>query len=267
MKFYLGTHMTNWLGIVDFPLFVSRRRLQDRKRLPAAVSPWSCDSGGFTELSMYGRWTIRFSNFVHEIRRYRDEIGKLDWAAPMDWMCEPFILAKTRGTVVGHQRRTIRNYLALIEAAPDVPWIPVLQGWTHGDYLRHVDDYLRHGIYLPSLPLVGVGSICRRQGETRTAMILADLAGCGLRLHGFGLKLKGIALAGEHLVSADSMAWSFDARRKPNQCGSATHKNCANCLEYAREWRDRIIRTTMREMPPTLFTNQSPSGVLQGLLS
>ena len=33
------------------------------------------------------------------------------------------------------------------------------------------------------------------------------------------------------LVSADSMAWSFDARRKQRPlCGSTTHKNCANCL-------------------------------------
>lgn len=259
--------MTNWLGIVEFPLFVSRRRLQGRRKLPTAVCQWACDSGGFTELSMYGRWTIRFSKFVSEIRRYRDEIGKLAWAAPMDWMCEPFILAKTRGTVKGHQRRTIRNYLALIESAPDVPWIPVLQGWTHGDYLDHLEQYARHGVWLEGLSLVGVGSICRRQGEVKTALLLEDLARCGLKLHGFGLKLKGLSLAGHCLESADSLAWSFDARRKPNQCGSPTHKNCANCLEYAREWRDRVIGTAMREVSPTLFPQPSATSVLQGLLS
>lgn len=269
MKFYLGTHMPNWLGLVDFPLFVSRRRLQDRKTLPAAASAWACDSGGFTELSMYGEWTISFREFICEIRRYRDEIGKMDWSAPQDWMCEPFILEKTKGTVQSHQRRTVRNYLALIETAPDVNWIPVLQGWTHDDYFRCIDLYLAHGVYLPGMDTVGVGSICRRQGEIRTALLLEDLARQGLKLHGFGLKLKGLALAGNALTSSDSMAWSFSARREATQCGSLTHKNCANCLEYARDWRDRVLGTTMREleMSQVLFADRSQGCLLPGLPS
>ncbi len=34
--------------------------------------------------------------------RYRDEIGCLLWAAPQDWMCEPWITAKTGLTVAEH---------------------------------------------------------------------------------------------------------------------------------------------------------------------
>ncbi len=34
--------------------------------------------------------------------RYRDEIGCLLWAAPHDWMCEPWITAKTGLTVAEH---------------------------------------------------------------------------------------------------------------------------------------------------------------------
>lgn len=266
MKFYLGTHLPNWLGIVDFPLFVSRRRLEGRRTFPTAVHGWALDSGAFTELSIHGKWTLSLRDYIAQVRRYRDEIGKMDWAAPQDWMCEPFILEKTRSTVQIHQRRTVRNYLALIEAAPDVNWIPVLQGWTHDDYFRCIDLYLLHRIYLPGLPLVGVGSVCRRQGEVRTALLLEDLARCGIKLHGFGLKLKGIALAGNSLASADSMAWSFDARRKPNQCGSVTHKNCANCLWFAREWRDRVAGTAMRKVPVDLFTHIQEAGLLPGML-
>jgi hypothetical protein len=54
------------------------------------------------------------------VRRYRDEIGSLDWAAPQDWMCEPFILAKTGLSVREHLRRTVADYLRLTELAPDL---------------------------------------------------------------------------------------------------------------------------------------------------
>lgn len=238
--FYLGTHQPHWLSFAEFPLFVSRRRLQRYVKLPIAKHRWYLDSGGFTELSMHGRWTISFTNYVRLARRYRDEIGNMGWAAPMDWMCEPFILQKTRGTVRAHQRRTVRNYVALIESAPDVPWIPVLQGWLPSDYLRCIDLYNLYRVDLTKCHVVGVGSICRRQGEVRIAMLLDELARHGLRLHGFGLKLKGLELASNCLRSADSMAWSFDARHKSTQCGSSTHKNCANCYSYAKEWRDHV---------------------------
>jgi len=53
----------------------------------------------------------------------------------MDWMSEPIMLAKTGLTVAVHQARTVANYLALRDLAPDLPFIPVLQGWRLDDYL------------------------------------------------------------------------------------------------------------------------------------
>lgn len=46
--FYAGTHQVNWLwdGSVDFPLFVSHRRLRLRRTLRPAVTGWALDSGG-----------------------------------------------------------------------------------------------------------------------------------------------------------------------------------------------------------------------------
>jgi len=273
-NFYLGTHQPHWLAFSDFPLFVSRRRLEDYKVLPIARSNWSQDSGGFTELSMYGEWTINIREYVKLTRRFRDEIGKMDWAAPMDWMCEPFILEMTKKNVLTHQRRTVLNYVALMEMAPDVPWIPVLQGWHPSDYLRCIDLYARYRVDLTKLPVVGVGSICRRQGEVRIAMLLEQLAGCGLKLHGFGIKLKGLELAANSLYSADSMAWSYTARRLPTQCGSKTHKNCANCYEFAEDWRDRVATliertrlagSPLREVQADIFSSEETGSVLPGL--
>lgn len=47
----------------------------------------------------------------------------------------------------------------------------------------------------------------------RTCATLATLASEGLRLHGLGFKLKGLASAVQYLASADSLAWSYAARR------------------------------------------------------
>ena len=44
----------------------------------------------------------------------------LEWAAPMDWMCEPAMLARTGLTVEDHQRRTVANFLELRERGPEL---------------------------------------------------------------------------------------------------------------------------------------------------
>jgi hypothetical protein len=211
---------------------------------------------------MLGEWSLNSRAYVALARRFRDEIGNMAWAAPQDWMCEPFILAKTRSSVESHQRRTVRNYVGLMEMAPDIPWIPVLQGWCVYDYMRCIDLYSLYRVDLTKCALVGVGSICRRQGEVRIALLLDELARHGIRLHGFGIKLKGLELAAQSLISADSMAWSFDARRKPTTCGSATHKNCANCYEYACDWRSRVVglieriaRSSVQQMPNAVLSD------------
>lgn len=239
--FYLGAFHPIWLSCAGIPLFVSHRWLKDRKTLPRAIAPWALDSGGFTELGLHGAWQTRPSDYVASVRRYSDEIGNLVWAAPQDWMCEPVMLSRTGLSVAEHQRRTIDNLLTLRSLDPDLPIIPVLQGWTCDDYLRHVDAYATRGIDLAAEPTVGVGTMCRRQHTAEASEILDTLADLGLRLHGFGLKINGLRASSGSLVSADSMAWSFSGRRTPTRCGSTTHKSEQNCLTFALEWRNRIL--------------------------
>ncbi len=181
-QFLLGTHQPHWLRTAPVPLFISDRRLRGYKNLPRASREWALDSGGFTELSSHGTWQHGPTphQYVQRIYRYRDEIGHLLWAAPQDWMCEPFITARTGLTVTQHQHSTVSNYLQLRHLADDLPIIPVIQGWTVTDYLRCAELYDRAGIDLTSLPLVGVGSVCRRQGSTEAARILVALRSIGV---------------------------------------------------------------------------------------
>jgi hypothetical protein len=249
--FYLGAHHPNWLSSAGVPLFVSRRSLGKYKKLPRAVAPWALDSGGFTEISMHGEWRSSPAEYVAEVRRFRDDVGQLAFAAPQDWMCEPVMIKRTGLSVEEHQRRSIVNYLDLRSLAPDLPIIPVLQGWSIGSYWRHADDYARAGVDLTALPLVGVGTVCRRQNTTTASIILHGLAAAGIRLHGFGLKLQGLRAAADALASADSMAWSYNARRNPPLPGHA-HKNCANCLEWALDWREGALSAATHSAPRQL---------------
>lgn len=253
MKFYLGTHRPYWLGyaqLQDLPIFVSHRTLRDRKTLPVARMDWALDSGGFTELSMHGRWKTPPGEYIESVYRYRDEIGSLDWASPQDWMCEQVMLDKTGLTVERHQALTIESVLLLRAVAPDLPFIPVLQGNTPKDYLRHVEEYAEFGIDLRDEPIVGVGSVCRRQATAEIGELISELASEGLNLHGFGVKMAGLQQYGHHLTSADSMAWSFWARMDANHArrdgdvwlcpGGELHDSCNNCVHYALAWRERV---------------------------
>lgn len=250
MIFYLGTHQSHWLfrpQFRDIPLFVSRRRLglMHRKRpWRRAVTKWCLDSGGFQELSLFGKWTISARQYAQEVQTAQTQIGGLVWAAIQDWMCEPEILSRTGGTILEHQQRTVDSYFELSLIAPELPWCPVLQGWHLDDYLRHIDMYWKSGLDLRKLSVVGVGSICRRQRTNEVGDIIRSIAQTGIRVHGFGIKTVGILNSLHYLTSSDSLSWSYSARGAghPLCSGNVGHKNCANCSEWALLWRERLIK-------------------------
>jgi len=236
VQFFLGTHRPHWLGTLDVPLFVSHNTLKTRKSFPRARQSWALDSGGFTEIKDHGRWRCTPEQYADAVRLYSEQIGRLEWAAPMDWMCEPMMLDRTGLTIREHQERTVANYLELRDQGP---FIPVLQGWAIEDYEYCVGLYKSAGVDLRLLPLVGVGSVCRRQATDEITTLMRGLHSYGLRLHGFGVK-TGMGSYGQYLESADSMAWSFRARRSAPLPG-CTHKNCANCSAFAMLWRERLL--------------------------
>jgi hypothetical protein len=243
VKFYLGADSPHWLAKVEFPLFVSHRRLRRRRTFPRATCDWALDSGGFTELSMHGTWQTTPAEYVAATYRYRDEIGRLDWAAPQDWMCEPWIVDKTGLSVAEHQSRTVENFLTLRDMAPDLPFVPVLQGWEPDDYLRHADAYATAGVDLAAEQTVGLGSVCRRNDMGPICDLIWHLHDAGIRLHGFGVKVTGLRRFGAALASADSMAWSYAARFSPPLPGHP-HRHCHHCIEWASRWRARVISAT-----------------------
>lgn len=192
--------------------FISINRVRGRKK-PVPSRHWILDSGAFREIEQYGGYRHEPSEYAAEVNRIAAINPGLRTAVSQDWMCEPFMLAKTGLTIANHQRLTIERYDALLPLVT-VYLMPVLQGYSLPSYLDHIDQY---GDRLMPGMLVGVGSICKRNTDVR--QIEAILSAIkrrrpDLRLHGFGIKRTalGSGVVRECLHSADSMAWSFAAR-------------------------------------------------------
>jgi hypothetical protein len=230
MMFFVGLHQPS--DTAHFPrAFVSVNRLRTRKA-PMVVNDWIMDSGAFTTIATHGGYPEPVSVYAGQIRRWRDN-GNLLAAVSQDWMCEPVMLAKTGLTIPDHQRLTIERYDALLAEDTGVLILPVLQGYAPGDYVSHIRQY---GDRLPSGAWVGVGSICKRNGDPRAIeAVLLAIKGerPDLRLHGFGLKSTALSsgLVTSLLFSADSMAWSYAARRQGRN---------GNDWREARAWAARI---------------------------
>jgi hypothetical protein len=212
MRFFVGMHHSGDAGKVP-AAFVSVNTLATRKS-DFSVGEWIMDSGAFTTISKYGDYPDGVAVYAAQIRRW-SKCGHLLAAVSQDYMCEPWMLAKTGLSIVDHQRLTIERFDELLACdLAGVYLMPVLQGYAPEDYVAHVTAYgarLSHGAW------VGVGSVCKRNGSPRAIeAVLRAILGIrpDLRLHGFGVKASslGYGAVRDRLFSADSMAWSFAAR-------------------------------------------------------
>ncbi len=172
------------------------------------------DSGAFTEIATHGYYRESVDAYVVQIERWRT-CGNMLAAVSQDYMCEPWIIAKTGLTIADHQRLTIERYDA-IRAKTTAFVMPVLQGFAPSDYVEHLRAY---GARLTPEMWVGVGSVCKRNADPGTiydVLRAIKRERPDLRLHGFGLKTTALGDGGvfDLLHSADSMAWSFAARRQ-----------------------------------------------------
>lgn len=222
MLFFVGLHQPSDLKRVLFAC-VSIVRLRRRKApLNRPACGWIMDSGAFTELSLHGKYRHTALEFAIDAARW--VVPSLMAVVAQDYMCEPFILKKTGLSLSDHQRLTIERYDELRRAWEIIgtgaaywpPIIPVLQGWTVDDYLRHLDAY---GARLKPGMWVGVGSVCKRQGNVKlieAIFIALSARRPDLRWHAFGIKITALksAIIRALVYSADSMAWSYSARKQ-----------------------------------------------------
>ena len=211
-QFYIGLHHPSdaWPFLRSMISINSIRERKGRFK----VNDWIMDSGAFTEISTYGRWRSEPEEYAEQINRWKHN-GNLLAAVSQDLMCEPFILEKSGLKIGEHQTITIERYARLVRLT-DAYVMPVLQGYSPESYAAHVHQYgglLRHGQW------VGVGSVCKRNcnpQQIEDVLLAIKTQRPDLRLHGFGLKIQALRSGTVRalLHSADSMAWSYAARKE-----------------------------------------------------
>lgn len=256
-RFFVGLHQPADAAHFD-ACCISINRLRGRHK-HVRCADVIVDSGAFTELARHGHYRHPVEDYAAELcRLYRDGVVGIRAAVAQDYMCEPAMLARTGLTIRAHQRLTIARYDDLIaELGRRFPGscpfavIPVLQGYAPAEYVRHIHSYGRR---LTAGMWVGVGSVCKRNGAPHAIVeILRAIKSVrpDLRLHGFGLKRTALEdqAVRSLLASADSMAWSFAARRQgrnPNCWMEA--RRFAAAIAAIGDRRDRP-RSDIRSVP------------------
>jgi hypothetical protein len=245
MKLYLGVWQ-NRQALAAPQFMFSLRRLKDRQSpAPFEGRDWIMDSGAFSEITINGKYTYTTDEYLHYVEMHQPGLY-----FNMDFMCEPFVLEKTGGTVKEHQQKSIDNQIKIMDRMDhyDITgqFAGCIQGWELKDYIEHIDMLKAQGCITSKM---GVGSVCRRKNTGDIVNILQAVKEAlpNVKLHGFGIKTQALQYPSicAALDSSDSMAWSFDGRREETQqCGDCIHPgamNCANCHVHMLKWYDRVI--------------------------
>lgn len=213
MRFFVGLHHPHVAGNFE-SAFISVNVIRNRKS-PFPANDWIMDSGAFSTILTHGGYPHPVSEYADQIRRWKNN-GNLLAAVSQDYMCEADMLKRTGLTVADHQRLTIERYDSLLAEDTGVYIMPVLQGYASKEYVEHIRQYgdrLKPGMW------VGVGSVCKRNSNPWAIWKVLDAIKeerPDLLLHGFGVKKTSLQDPAIRtlLYTADSMAWSFAARRE-----------------------------------------------------
>ncbi len=269
--FYTGVGHPHHLNESPIPLFLSAptlaRYASRGEDFPARFGgvPWAGDSGAYAALMLRANpaghpWFAHPDEYGSMWARLISDIGETsgygtgpDFVGIQDWPCEEQCLRRSSSTVREHQEATLRNYLYLAEEFPFVPWLRTLQGWHPAEYVEHYRMYLAAGVEMTG-QRVGIGSVCRRGSQDGVAAVLRTLAPLGMRMHGFGVSINALRIAGHLLASSDSQAWSATARHEHIRLPGCTHMSrpdpvtgarvptdCRNCFRFAVRYREEVM--------------------------
>ena len=260
--------------------FISVNRL-DRLKGDIDVNDWIMDSGAFTNLGRDGYFVKTPAEYAEQIKRW-SSCGNLIAACTQDFMCEAFMFegqfdaddwneyAAAEGDdgrydaydcpecdfepvgVEDHQRLTVDRFVEIVAELESIDCatyvLPVLQGFEPHEYVTCIRRYEAAGC-LPIGSYVGVGSVCKRNGDPAAALAVLQAikaARPDLRIHGFGLKKTALEVSEIRalLETSDSMAWSDAARKNRNKVrkagGDWKNEPSQNDWREARKYADAV---------------------------
>jgi len=178
----------------------------------------------------------------------------------MDYACEPSVDRSTYRTNRERIKATIRNEAACIAVAPDLPWLPVLQGDSLEE--RAFDLALRERIGMLPTDYAGIGSVCGRGAVAARDVVkfYADRLP-GVQYHGFGMHVQALDddAVFAMLRSWDSYGWNWGRGQKdvdrPAEC---YHREGESWSEYTQRlaqfyWRETVCPRLDAPRQLTLF--------------
>lgn len=186
-----------------------RKRFKIRRPPADWVKSIVIDSGGFTAAKRWGQYPWSYAQYADWIRESSRDVD-LDFCAVMDYACEPTVNRDILATNQARIEATIKNEARLKEVAPDLPWLPVLQG----DNLTERAYDLERRRELGQLPTdyAGIGSVCGRgrNGAVETVRFYAWQLP-GVKFHGFGMHIQALDDNETYfaLKSWDSYGWTW----------------------------------------------------------
>lgn len=193
-----------------------------RFKMRAPIVPDTCtevaaDCGGFVAMH---RWGGEYQYTAAEYVEWLHKFPRLDWAATMDWCCEPAI-ADSQSAIEERQRKTTDAAWEFFTRYRECPWawVPTIQGWHVEDYVRHARSVaplveMMRGYYGHNPAWrVGIGTLCQRADARMIREVAQAVAEelPGVPLHLWGVKLaalKAREALPETVVSVDSAAWN-----------------------------------------------------------
>jgi hypothetical protein len=217
------------------------------RRPPSNVASVCIDSGGFTAARRWGcyPWTPgQYADFVAE--ECRD--CQLDFCAIMDYACEPSVNRDIYRTNRERIKATIRNEVRCVEAAPGLPWLPVLQGDSLEE--RTLDLRLRERVGVLPRDYAGIGSMCGRGAVAARDVVkfYADRLP-GVQFHGFGMHVQALDDDMVYAVmrSWDSYTWSWGRGKNDVDCPpECHHRPGESWTDYSKRLAEIYWKETVR---------------------
>jgi len=251
-EFYIGVEtITNIPYAKEYFMFSITQLMKRKTNFDSMGKTWMLDSGGFTMLHKYGKYLMTVEEYLKKV-----DFLKPTYFIIMDWMCEPTCICKTGKTVKKHIELTVQNHINIKDKNyTSSQLVGSIQGWNIEDYLYCIDLLKKYGLIEERMAL---GTMCKRQKSSemiKYITIIRENLPSWVKLHGLGIKIGFFKYftATKMLYSADSMAWSYEARflgkclkDKMNNClinnmkCFRKSKNCANCGVYMRDWLERV---------------------------
>lgn len=191
-----------------------RRRFRIRRPPAEHIASLCVDGGGFTAARRWGTYPWSPEQYADFIRAVARDVP-LDFCAVLDYACERGVDRSVLATNRERIEVGLENERACREAAPDLPWLPVLQGDSLEE--RAYDLALRRREDLVPAEYAGVGSVCGRGAKgAREAITWLRGQLPRVQFHGFGLHVHALRdpVVYDALRSWDSYSWTWPAAPK-----------------------------------------------------